>query len=145
MSSRRSRPRTSSRSRTTGWPLSRLRRSRGRYQAALRHVGRRARRTIRLAGATLTCFGLIFLLDSALLAPSVTGSLRLAFIASGLVFIVLGGLLAFASIRYSASRSALIAHLCLFELTDDYVRQTSPLLTSQIAWGAFIQFEEIPA
>jgi hypothetical protein len=80
-----------------------------------------------------------------LLAPSVTGSLRLAFIPSGLVLIVLGCLLAFASIRYSAGRSALIAHPCLFELTDDYARQTSPLLTSQIAWGAFIRFEEIPA
>src|SRR5262249_18452355 len=117
----------------------------GRYQEAVRHVGRRSIRTMRLSGATLMCFGVVFLLDSALLAPSVIPSLRLAFIALGLVCFVLGSLLAFAPIRYSSDRlGTLIAQPCQFELTDDHVRQTSPLHTMQIVWDAVIRFEEIP-
>lgn len=117
----------------------------GRYQAAVRHVGRRSIRTIRLSGATLMCFGLVFLLDSALLAPSVNASLRVAFIALGLVCLAAGGLLAFAPIRYSsANLGTLINQPCVFELTDDHVRQTSSLHTMQIAWDAVIRFEEIP-
>ena len=117
----------------------------GRYQAAVRHVGRRSIRTIRLSGATLMCFGLVFLLDSALLAPSVNASLRVAFIALGLVCLAAGGLLAFAPIRYSsANLGTLINQPCVFELTDDHVRQTSSLHTMQIAWDAVVRFEEIP-
>jgi hypothetical protein len=114
-----------------------------RYQAALRHVGRPTHRGIRLTGAILIGFSLLFLLDSAL-TTSVMLSLRLAIAVLGAAFLVLGGLLAFARIRYSPDLSRLAAQPCSFELTHDYIRQTSPLHTNQMAWGAFIRFEEIP-
>jgi hypothetical protein len=115
----------------------------GRYQSALRHVARGGRRAIRLAGAVLLCIGLISLLDSAL-TSSATLVLRLAFLVLGLACLALGGLLAFAPIRNSANLSVLATQPCLFELTDDYIRQTSPLHTSQWAWEAIVSFEEIP-
>ena len=114
-----------------------------RYQAALRHTSRGARRAIRLAGAALLCLSLISLLDSAL-TSSATLALRLAFLVLGVAFLVLGGLLAFAPIRYASNLSSLAASPARFELTDDYVRQTSPLHTSQWAWEAIVRFEEIP-
>jgi hypothetical protein len=116
-----------------------------RYQAAARHVGRRAIRTIRLTGATLMCFGAIFVLDAATLDSWVIASLRVAFIVLGLACFVLGGVLAFARIRYSRDNlGTLINQPCQFELTDDHVRQTSPLHTMQIVWDAVVRFEEIP-
>jgi hypothetical protein len=115
----------------------------GRYQSAMRHVARGARRGIRIAGAVLLCIGLISLLDSAL-TSSATLVLRLAFLVLGLACVTLGGLLAFAPIRNSSNLSVLVTQPSRFELTDDYVRQTSALHTSQWAWEAIIRFEEIP-
>ena len=114
-----------------------------RYQAALRHTSRGARRAIRLAGTALLCLSLISLLDSAL-TSSATLALRLAFLVLGLACFALGGVLAFAPIRYGANLSRLATAPSLFELTDDYIRQTSPLHTSQWAWEAIVRFEEIP-
>jgi hypothetical protein len=114
-----------------------------RYQAALRHVGRGARRTVRLAGATLLCLSAISLVDGASTAPGTT-ALRVIFVVLGLGCLLLGALLAFAPIRYTANLSSLAIQPAAFELTDDYIRQTSPLYASQTAWEAFIRLEEIP-
>jgi hypothetical protein len=111
----------------------------GRYLAASRHVARKARLTVRIAGAFVAGCGLVMLL---VLAPSATAPLRLGDVIVGLAAVVCGGLLALA--RHSASLSPLAAQPCLFELTDDYIRQTSPLHTGQTAWAAFTRIEEIP-
>ena len=111
-----------------------------RYLAALRHTGRGTRRTIRIAGVTFLSSGLVFMLT-----PLASPWLRLGVQLLGLFWIVCGGALALAPIRPSRDTlNTLVAQPCVFELTEEHVRQTSALHTMQVAWDAITRIEEIP-
>lgn len=117
----------------------------GRYLTAMRHVSRGSRRGVRIVGVVLVAFGLALLLPPYLLFPSGSLPVRLAYILAGVPLVVFGGALIVARIRYSlANLSTLIVQPSQFELTDEYVLQTSPVHTSQVAWSAIGRIEEIP-
>jgi hypothetical protein len=116
-----------------------------RYLTALRHTARGTRRGVRITGVVLLCLGLALLLPPFLLFPHASFPVQLGYIILGVPSAVFGGALIVAPIRYSTSNlSTLVTQPCRYELTDEQMRQTSPMHSTELAWSAVDRIEEIP-
>lgn len=100
---------------------------------------------MRITGVVLVCFGIALLLPPFLLFPSGSLPAQLGYIVLGVPSAVFGGALIVAPIRYSlAGLSTLVTQPCRYELTGEYMRQTSLVHSTQLAWSAVDRIEEIP-
>jgi uncharacterized protein YjeT (DUF2065 family) len=110
------------------------------WRAAFRQVLRRPMRRVRILGALLAVLGvLLVLISDGDFAPIVFG---LALVVIGLLYSLF---LPFRALQLSLRRMPPSLQQPLrFEVTDQYVEVTSPLIFTRYAWGAFVSIQEIP-
>jgi hypothetical protein len=114
------------------------------WRAAFRQVLRPTMRRVRILGAILAVLGVLVLL----LAASTDGD-PVPLVGCGVFLVVLGVLYALylpvRALQLSMRRMPPALQQPLrFELTEQYVEVTSPLIFTRYAWGAFVRIQEAP-
>jgi drug/metabolite transporter (DMT)-like permease len=114
------------------------------WRAAFRQVLRKSMRRVRILGAILAALGVLLVL----LAVATDGDDAAALIL-GIFLVVLGALyvlyLPVRALQLSLRRMPpALQQPQRFELTEQYVEVTSPLIFTRYAWGAFVRIQEAP-